>query len=257
MPKQVLVEVSNVEKNFSSQSESVTALKKTSFDIDTNTFTIIYGPSGSGKSTLLNILSGLQHPTHGTVKVQGTDIYKLKPDELAKFRANEIGIVYQNSYWVKSLSVIENLSLPLYFLGYNKKNSKKMALEALEKVDMGRYANKSPVVLSGGEQQRIAMARALVNDPQIIIADEPTGSLDSKNGAKIMSTLQSSLTEYNRTVILVTHNIEYLPLADRLLNINDGEVNVLPSEHVQKTADMLIHEMKQRIAQLAKEKHRA
>ncbi len=251
-----LVEVKNIEQQFTSQDETITALKKTTFGIDPNTFTIIYGPSGSGKSTLLNILSGLQKPTSGSVKVQNTDIYSLKPDELARFRANEIGIVYQTNYWVKSLSVLENVSIPLYFLGHNRQKAQKLAMIALERVDMAKYAKKSPVMLSGGEQQRIAMARALANDPLLIIADEPTGSLDSKNGAKIMHTLQDALSEYRRTVILVTHNIEYLPLADRLLNISDGEVKILPSESVQKTADILLQEMRDRITELSKEKNR-
>lgn len=249
-----LIDVKNIEQRFFSQDDSVTALKKTSFSIDPSTFTIIYGPSGSGKSTLLNILSGLQRPTTGKVTVQGIDLYSLKPDELARFRANEIGIVYQTNYWVKSLSVIENVSIPLYFLGYNRQKAHNLAMQALEKVDMAKYAKKSPVLLSGGEQQRIAMARALANDPLLVIADEPTGSLDSKNGAKIMHTLQDALKEYQRTVILVTHNIEYLPLADRLLNINDGEVKVLPYESVQKTADILLQEMRDRITELSKEK---
>lgn len=142
----------------------------------------------------------------------------------------------------------------MYFLGYSRATSVKLALDSLEKVGMAEYAKKNPSLLSGGEQQRIAMARALVNNPLFIIADEPTGSLDSKNGDMIMNLLRNCQTVLKRTIILVTHNMEYLPMADKLLHIQDGNVTEQQDESITKTANTLLLQMKQRIDRLAKAK---
>jgi len=168
-------------------------------------------------------------------------------------RAHEIGIVYQQNYWVKSLNVIENVAMPLYLSGYTKIAAAKKAQEALELVGMGDYTKKHPSLLSGGEQQRIAMARALVNDPKIIIADEPTGSLDSKNGDMVMGLLVKFQKEMGRTVVLVTHNMEYLPYADHLLNIQDGMVTrTTDGEGIKKIASELLKGIRARIEQMGK-----
>ncbi len=254
--KKVFIDIENVEQDFISGSERVNVLKKVSCKITENSFTIIYGASGSGKSTLLNILSGLQHPTKGSVRFSGEDIYGLTPDELAHFRANKIGIVYQTNYWVKSLNVIENVSMPLYFLGYNRQKAAKLAMLALERVNMQDYAKKYPILLSGGEQQRIGLARALANDPLFVIADEPTGSLDSKNGDAVMSVLEQAQSEFRRTVILVTHNMEYLPLADSLLHIQDGSVTIMDGSSIKQTTEDLMDATRDRIHALAKVKRR-
>jgi len=253
--KKSIVSLKNVDQSFVVGEEKIDVLHDISFDLQPNTFNIIYGPSGSGKSTLLNILSGLQRPSGGTVVFGGSRLYELSPNELAAFRANQIGIVYQQNYWVKSLSVLENVSIPMYFLGYSRANATKIAIQALEQVGMGAYTKKSPAMLSGGEQQRIAMARAIVNNPLFIIADEPTGSLDSKNGDMIMNLLQECQTTLKRTIILVTHNMEYLPLADKLLHIQDGHVVEQRDDSIKATADELLAQMKDRIDRLAKSKH--
>lgn len=179
-------------------------------------------------------------------------VYELSPNDLAYFRANRIGIVYQQNFWVKSLNVIENISIPLYFLGYSRTMAAKKALTALEMVKMQDYAKKYPVLLSGGEQQRVAVARAIVNDPLFIIADEPTGSLDSAAGDMIMNLLYDAQVNSGRTIILVTHNMEYLPLADHLLHIQDGIVEQMVDENIQKATETLIVGMKDRINRLAK-----
>ncbi|MDQ5972101.1 MAG: putative transport system ATP-binding protein [Patescibacteria group bacterium] len=251
----ILVKATNIEQEFTVGDEVIKPLQKVSFELTENSFNIIYGPSGSGKSTLLNVLTGLQRPTKGQVLFEGKDVYALKPDELAHFRANRIGIVYQTNYWVKSLSVIENVSMPLYFLGYNKSQAAKIAMTALDRVSMGQYAKKYPSLLSGGEQQRIATARALVNDPLFIIADEPTGSLDSKNGDMIMNLLRECQTQFKRTIILVTHNMEYLPLADHLIHIEDGQIQEMRDGSITKTAEELLDNMKQRLNNLSRSKH--
>ncbi len=247
-----LIKVSNVSQSFKVGDELLSVLKDVNFNIGDNTFNIIYGPSGSGKSTLLNILTGLHKPTVGTVTFDDENVYDYTPNKLAQFRAHRVGFVYQQNFWVKSLNVLENVCLPLYFLGYSRKKSVPIAMQVLERVGMASFAKKHPLFLSGGEQQRIAMARALVNDPLFIIADEPTGNLDSQNGDKVMNLLQNCRDEFLRTVILVTHNMEYLPLADHLIHIEDGMVKDMQNDDIEATTDQLMTELKTRISTLLK-----
>ena len=254
MAGRVIIQATNISQEFQVGEEIVKPITDASFELLESSFNIIYGQSGSGKSTLLNILTGLQRPTTGTVTFDGHEVYKLTPDELAFFRATRLGIVYQTNYWVKSLNAIENVSIPLYFLGYNRTRASEVAQYALEQVEMGSYAKKFPVMLSGGEQQRIAMARALVSSPLFIIADEPTGSLDSTNGDKIMTLLRTAQKDHNRTIILVTHNMEYLPLADHLLHIQDGHVQQLQHDSIKRATEDLFEQMRQRVTNLTKEK---
>lgn len=251
----VVIKATNITQTFQlGDEEAVTPIRDCSFELFESSFNIIFGASGSGKSTLLNVLTGLQPPTKGTVLFDDHEVYKLTPDELAFFRATRIGIVYQNNYWVKSLNCLENVSLPLYFLGYSRAKAVERAQFSLEEVGMGAFAKKYPVLLSGGEQQRIAVARALTSSPLFIIADEPTGSLDSTNGDKIMELLRTSQTENNRTVILVTHNMEYLPLADHLLHIEDGQIKELQHGSIQATTDALFDQLRSRINRLSQAK---
>jgi ABC-type lipoprotein export system ATPase subunit len=256
--KPVTIEASGVNQSFSFGDSKVDILKDINFSLRKNSFNIIYGPSGSGKSTLLNILTGLQKPTTGKVVFDGKMLYELTPDELASFRANEIGIVYQQNSWVRSLNVLENVSMSLYFSGHSRISATELAMEALAKVGMTEYSRKNPTLLSGGEQQRIAIARAIVNDPSFIIADEPTGSLDSTNGDKVMSLLGKFHSLLGRTIILVSHNMEYIPLADSLLRIEDGNiVEVTRDADITTTADKLLRDMKHRIDALSRAKHHA
>lgn len=253
--RRTLIRVSQLTQSFKVGEEMIDVIKKCEFTILENTFNIIYGPSGSGKSTLLNVLSGIQKPTTGSVRYDGRNVYEFEPNELAQFRAQRIGVVYQNNYWVSSLNVIENVSLPLLFLGYSRSEAAKLSMDALQRVDMAPFSKKSPLMLSGGEQQRVAIARAIATDPSFIIADEPTGSLDSKNGDMVMALLRSYNADLNRVVILVTHNMEYLPLADQLIHIQDGVCNEMANEDIRKTTDTLLNEMKQRIDRLSNVRH--
>lgn len=251
-----IVDVKNVSQSFQIGEDPIHVLKKVDFELYEKTFNIIYGPSGSGKSTLLNILTGLQKPSTGEVVFAGKHLYELSPDELAYFRAVEIGIVYQQNYWVKSLNVVENVALPLWFSGMSRGQALKKASSMLDTVHMTGYEKKHPGLLSGGEQQRIATARALINDPLFIIADEPTGSLDSKNGDMIMQLLERCRDEMGRTLILVTHNMEYLPLADHLLHIEDGlVVQTTQHQNIHNVTNGLLNDMKKRINKLQAEKH--
>lgn len=249
-----LIKLTNVTQSFTVNKEVITPIKGVSLDIIENSFNIVFGPSGSGKTTLLNAISGLQKPTSGSVVFQGKDIYTLKSDELAHFRANRLGMVYQDNYWIKSLNVVDNVAMQLAFLGYKRSVTSKMAMDALQRVNMASYAKKMPYLLSLGEQQRVAAARAIANNPLFIIADEPTGNLDSANGDIIMDLLVKCQNEFRCTIILVTHNLEYLPLADNLLRIKDGKV-----EDVQMTSFVATTEalLKDRINQFAKVKEHA
>jgi putative ABC transport system ATP-binding protein len=245
-----VIQANNISQEFHVGDEVIRPIQNATFELLENSFNIIYGPSGSGKSTLLNILTGLQRPTTGTVTFDGHEVYNLSADELAFFRATRLGIVYQTNYWVNSLNCIENVSIPLYFLGYNQQRATEVAEFALEQVGMSDFAKKFPVLLSGGEQQRIAMARALVSSPLFIVADEPTGSLDSANGDKIMNLLRDAQQQNRRTIILVTHNMEYLPFADHLLHIEDGHVQQLQHDSIQKATDELFEQMRRRVYRL-------
>lgn len=245
--KKALIKVENVTKSFTTNAGVINVLDTTNFVIEEGSFTIIYGASGSGKSTLLNILMGLDAPTTGKILYDGMDMYNGTPDSMANFRASTRGIVQQSNYWVKSLTVLENVSMALYFSGLGRDEAAKTALEALDQVGMRKYANKLPHFLSGGEQQRVAMARALVHNPTYLLADEPTGNLDSKNGDDIINILRSSNKEANRTIVLVTHNLEYLPLGTKLLLVQDGKVIESTGEDSKSFTTSLLNQMKARI----------
>lgn len=254
--KKIVIQASEVYQTFRVGQTTVPVLRDVSFHIRDNTFTVIYGASGSGKSTLLNILTGLQPPTHGAVVFNGREIYRAEADERAHFRASTIGFIYQQNFWVQSLNTAENVALPLFFLGNSRLEATRKARRMLDAVGMLKAANRSPILLSSGEQQRVAVARALVSNPQFIVADEPTGSLDSTNGDMVIGLLRRSQKELNKTVIMVTHNMEYLPLADNLMHIHDGRLKQMPHRAVAETARSLLDSMKQRIDYLAGTKER-
>lgn len=217
-----LIRLDQVEKKFFLDTETVHALKNVNFEIPKQSFSIIYGPSGSGKSTLLNTIVGLEVPTSGRVTIENQDLYGLNADQRANFRARTLGMVYQTNYWVNSLTVLENVCMPLFLSGYSKHQAAMIAMESLEMVGMAAYSKKRPTVLSGGQQQRVSMARAIVANPDLIVADEPTGNLDTKNGDMIMNLLSDLNHKLHKTIILVTHNLEYLSLSTHRVQIKDG-----------------------------------
>lgn len=249
-----IINLRGVTHRFSTGNYQVEAIKDISLSIKTNSFNIIFGPSGSGKSTLLNIIAGLQAPTTGEVEIEGKNLYAKSQDELAYFRASRIGFMHQTNHWIKSLNVLDNVSMPLFFLGYSRDKATRLAEIALDRVGMRSYAHKYPVMLSGGEQQRVGAARALANDPLFIIADEPTGNLDTANGDMIMSLLLNAQAEFRRTIIIVTHNLEYIPLADNLIKMHDGAAEGVSEKSINKVASRLMGDTKTRMANLSKSK---
>lgn len=219
-----VIEFKDVSMQYQIGEHLETVLHDVSFKVQANNFSILFGPSGSGKTTILNMLLGFLPPSTGKVLIDGVNLYDLTPNDRAKFRSANFGIVYQTNNWVNSLSVAENVALPLYLSGASKDAALKKAKDSLERVDMLRYAKYRPSVLSTGQQQRVSMARATVETPLIMVADEPTGNLDSKNGDAILQLITSYKNHDDATILLVTHNLEYLPLSDHRLNIKDGVV---------------------------------
>jgi putative ABC transport system ATP-binding protein len=221
---QSLISVSGLYKQFDLHSGPAKVLRNINFDIPNGGFAVIFGPSGSGKTTLLNVLSGLELPTKGRVAIASQDIYALNADQRAHFRAQNIGMVHQENYWVNSLNVLENVAMPLYLTGCAKKAANYIAKDSLKKVGMADYADYSPTLLSGGQQQRVSMARALVAAPKLIFADEPTGDLDTKNGRMIIDLLLYFQRDLGRTIVLVTHNPRYLSYSNTQLHMLDGKI---------------------------------
>jgi len=216
-----LIEINNLTKVYDSDSLSVTALKKVSFTVKKGEFVAIMGPSGSGKSTLMNLLGCLDLPTTGNYNLVDLKISQLKPNQLAEVRNKKIGFVFQSFNLLPRMTALENTELPLL---YGKiSNSSNIAMQALERVGLKHRANHKPTELSGGEKQRVAIARALVNQPAIILADEPTGNLDSATGQEIMA-LFHDLNKDGVTLILVTHEKEIAQQAKRIIKMKDGEI---------------------------------
>lgn len=218
-----MIEVKGVSKAYRMGKEVVTALKDVSLKIDKGEFVAIIGPSGSGKSTLMHLIGGLDTPTVGSVYIAGNDISKLKDKMLSKYRNEKIGFVFQAFNLENTQTALENVMMPLIFAGVSKKERKQRAKEALEQVGLGNYLKHKPNEMSGGQRQRVSVARALVNKPEIIFADEPTGNLDSKSGESIME-LFKEINDKGFTVIMVTHNPLEAAKAKRVIKIMDGQI---------------------------------
>jgi putative ABC transport system ATP-binding protein len=218
-----LIEIKKLNKTYESGEECVMALVDVDLKIEKGEFISVMGPSGSGKSTLLSILGGLNHPTKGDVTVDDIPIYKLSLEKLADFRREYLGFIFQSFQLIPYLTVIENVMLPLSITQRTNREQVKMAEEILEKIGLAGKARRLPDQLSGGEQERVAIARALVNSPPILMADEPTGNLDSKTGKEIMD-LFKSLNKEGQTIVMVTHNPENTSFSTRTISLKDGRV---------------------------------
>lgn len=238
------VKLSNVNKIFHLQ-EDVQILYDVNIDFDYNSFNVIFGPSGSGKSTLITILAGMQPPSTGSVLIDNQDIYKFDTDQIADFRSRSIGMVFQTNYWVKSLTVLENVSLPLLLQRDTAiSEAHKKSMEILQLVGMDKHAHKLPTQLSGGEQQRVSVARAVVNNPELIVADEPTGNLDTENGHKIMDLLVQCKNEFKSTIVLVTHDLSHLKLGEKLYRIDSGQVALVSQQDVKNILEEVVEDIK-------------
>ena len=217
-----LLKIENLTKVYGDGENQVRALDGVSFSVEKGEFLAIIGPSGSGKSTLLHILGGVDRPTSGTVWLDGQDVYAQSEDQLAIFRRRQVGLIYQFYNLIPVLNVVENITLPVLMDG-RKVNVDRLN-ELLETLGLNARKNNLPNQLSGGQQQRVSIGRALMNAPAVVLADEPTGNLDTKNSQEIVELLRSSNLKYHQTLIVITHDESIALQADRILAIEDGHI---------------------------------
>ena len=217
-----VIEVENLTKIYGKDMAKVTALDNVSFSVQKGEFVAIVGASGSGKSTLLHIIGGVDRPTFGSVFIDGKDIFKLNDDQLAIFRRRQVGLIYQFYNLIPILNVEENIKLPLSL--DNREIDKNEMDNLLKKLGMENRRYHLPNELSGGQQQRTSIGRALITNPSIILADEPTGNLDTKSSDEIVTLLKKSNKDLKQTIIMITHNIEIAKIADRIIKIEDGKI---------------------------------
>ena len=217
-----MIQVENISRVYRRGADEVHALENVSLEIARGQFLGLMGPSGSGKSTLLNIIAGLDRPTSGTVTVGGSNLNDLSEDELAVFRSQHVGIVFQFFNLIPVLNARENVELPLLLTKLRKPDRRKRAMTALGVVGLSERAEHRPSELSGGEQQRVAIARAIVSDPEIVVADEPTGDLDAKNAEEVLSLLRDLRAQFGKTVVMVTHDARAENYVDQVYRLDKG-----------------------------------
>ena len=217
-----ILRVENLCKEYGKGQTKVKALDNVSFSVEKGEFVAIVGASGSGKSTLLHLLGGVDRPNSGKVFIEGKDIYKLKDDELAIFRRRQVGLIYQFYNLIPILNVEENITLPLSLDG--RKVDEKRLEELINLLGLSGRRTHLPNELSGGQQQKTSIGRAMITNPAIILADEPTGNLDSKSSDEVVTLLKKSNKDYKQTIIVITHNLEIAKVADRIITIEDGKI---------------------------------
>jgi putative ABC transport system ATP-binding protein len=219
-----LLEIKDMRKSFPiGDGVDIEILKGINITVNKGEFGIIFGPSGCGKSTLLHCLLGLEQPTSGVVSMEGQNIYDWTEDQRSLYRRHKVSIIYQQPLWISSLSVIENVTFPLHLLNMEEDAIESKAWEVLHQVGMDKWAQYVPTTLSSGQQQKISLARALMLDPLMIVADEPTGNLDTVSGQELLQTFMD-LVEKGKTVVMVTHDLEYLRYGTTIFHMVDGEV---------------------------------
>jgi len=218
-----LIKLENVRKIYKMGTEQVNALAGVNITFEKGSFWAIMGPSGSGKSTMLNILGCLDHLTSGKYTLQNRDISTLDDDALSEHRLRNLGFIFQSFNLIPQITVLKNIELPLYYLGWDVEQSTTRAIDLANKVGLGDRLNHKPSELSGGQMQRVAIARALANDPPVLLADEPTGNLDTSTGQQIMEML-GQLNQQGKTIIMVTHEAEIAKYSDKCLHMRDGMI---------------------------------
>ena len=221
--KNYAIELKDVRKSFQVGDEELPVLHGISTEIEHGEFVSIVGPSGNGKSTLLNMITGIDRPTHGEIIVDGQPVHEMSENELAKWRGRQVGVIFQFFQMLPSLSLLQNVVLPMEFLGaYTPKGRRERALDLLDMVGLADQAGKLPSMVSGGQQQRAAIARALANDPPLLVADEPTGNLDSKTAEQVFDIFRGLVDDQGKTLLMVTHDAHLANLIPRQINIVNG-----------------------------------
>jgi ABC-type lipoprotein export system ATPase subunit len=224
LKRDTIVAAKDLSRTFFLGGQAVRAIDNISLEVEGGEFVVLKGKSGSGKSTLLSLIAGLDHPTSGTLKVSGIDLKQLNPMQLARFRQKEIGMIFQSFNLLPTLSVLENIALPALLAGVESELAYKKARQLLQLAQLEHRADHNPSEISGGEMQRTAIARALTNDPSLIIADEPTGNLDTKTGDRILNFIKDLNRDLGRTVIMATHSTDADAMAHRILCLEDGRI---------------------------------
>ncbi len=224
MAADIAVRTLNLSKVYRVGHSRVVALNRVNLEIPRGTFVAVVGTSGSGKSTLLNMLAGLEPPSQGEVHVAGFPVHELNQSELVTFRRDNVGFVFQSFNLLQDMTALDNVALPLTFRGIAKDERRKRAAHALATLGLGNHLNHKPTELSGGEQQRVGIARALVTNPQIVFADEPTGNLDSRIAAATLKLFRRASARYNQTWVMVTHDRHLASYADTIISIGDGRI---------------------------------
>lgn len=222
--RETLIQTENLTKSFLTEEVETTAIRNINLQIEKGEFVAVMGPSGCGKTTLLNLLGLIDRPTSGSYAFNGDKANSLNENQMTRLRRGNMGFIFQNFNLVNELNVAENVELPLIFMGVKRKERKARVAEILDRLKMGHRSSHNPQQLSGGQQQRVAFARAVVNQPALILADEPTGNLDSKNGLMMLDLL----AEHNRkggTIIMVTHSSKDASYAHRTIHLHDGQIN--------------------------------
>ena len=218
-----MIKIENIKKVFRTEDVETWALREVSLEVKAGEFVAIMGPSGCGKSTLLNILGLLSSPSEGTYMLDGKDVSTLSESDRIKLRKGALGFIFQSFNLIDELNVSENIELPLLYMGVSAKERKEAVKAVIDRVAMGHRAKHFPAQLSGGQQQRVAIARAVISNPKLILADEPTGNLDSKNGREVMELLKE-LHREGTTIVMVTHSQRDASYADRIINLFDGQI---------------------------------
>ncbi len=232
-----VIELDNVHKIYDTGAVKVPALRGVSLRVLSGEFVAIMGASGSGKSTLMNIIGCLDRPTTGTYRFDGKDISRMSRRQLANIRNRKLGFVFQGFNLLKRHSAVENVTLPLLYAGISARERYRRALEMLRRVGLAERAHHQPNQLSGGQQQRVAIARALINDPQVILADEPTGNLDSRTGTEILQEFQRLNREYGQTIVMVTHDPAIAAHAPRIITVKDGLIESDVSNYPEQSVE--------------------
>ncbi len=237
-----VLETRDLKKTYGSGEAQVSALRGVSIQIDSGEFVAIMGPSGSGKSTLLTLLGGVETPSSGQVLVEGVDIASLSDDDRTKLRRRRLGFIFQSFNLLPNLSAIENVTLPLELDGMSQRDSVARARQVLEQVELDHRRDHRPAQLSGGEQQRVAIARALAIRPALLLADEPTGNLDTRQAGRVIELLENLVAAHGQTIVMVTHDRAVAEVAKRLITIRDGKVetdgpteNGIPELHLVRS----------------------
>lgn len=234
MTEKNIIKMKNISKAYRMGNKDYLAIRNINLEINKGEFVAIIGPSGAGKTTLMNIIGCLDTPSEGEYILDGIEITKCRDDKLAEIRNKKIGFIFQTYNLLPRLNVYENIELPLIYMGLDSKESKKRVMEAIEKVGLETHINHKPSELSGGQMQRVAIARALVSDPSILLADEPTGALDSKTGSEILKLLQK-LNNTGHTIVLITHDKDIAKEARRIISIKDG---IITSDNIAKEVSL-------------------